>query len=231
MPLIRFVSMLVNLVKSGYPNEAQQLAELQRRLHGVNLGAALTFMMRNLQDGWVGIDAFDTLQALEGPHRTSFAVRAELINQCFRVRNTDQVYQVRLRFGLVFLTVLSSPDLSDAGPWPLPDFQSPYFLFVFLTEELSNSSLPGAPLVPMLPLDTQTFHNEKRFQGHLHAALLCFNQVFIFLFLSSRNPQHAHFDDSSPICVSGVLFYFSWRVDQMLPLLLFCLPCCGGALI
>jgi hypothetical protein len=94
MPLIGFVSMLVTLVKSGYPNRAQQLAELQRRLHGVNLGAALTFMMRNMNDGWVGINAFDTLQALEGPHRTSFGVRAELIHQCFRVWDTDLVYQV-----------------------------------------------------------------------------------------------------------------------------------------
>jgi hypothetical protein len=100
MPLIGFVSMLVTLVKSGYPDEARQLAELQKRLHGVNVGAALTFMMRNLSDKWIGIDAFDTLQALEGPHRTSFGVRAELINQCFRVRDSDKVYQVRLRFGL-----------------------------------------------------------------------------------------------------------------------------------
>jgi hypothetical protein len=100
MPLIPFVSMLVTLVKSGYPNEARQLAELQKRLHGVNVGPALTFMMRNLSVRWIGIDAFNTLQALEGPHRTSFGVRVELINQCFRVRDTDKVYQVRLRFGL-----------------------------------------------------------------------------------------------------------------------------------
>jgi pentatricopeptide repeat protein len=100
MPLIRFVSMLVTLVESGYPVEARQLADLQKRLHGLDVGPALIFKMRNMRNGYAGIHAFNTLQALEGPHRTNIAVRAELVHQCVRVRDTDKVYQVRLSFGL-----------------------------------------------------------------------------------------------------------------------------------
>jgi hypothetical protein len=147
MPLIPFVSMLVTLVKSGYPDEARKLAELQKRLHGLDVGAALTFMMRNLKDGWIGIDAFDTLQALEGQHRTSIAVRAELIHLCFKVRATDKVYQVRLRFGLFMrlvipiyagVSILTFPVQISCRSMAFTMLSEAMFLVLVLDEELDN---------------------------------------------------------------------------------------------
>jgi hypothetical protein len=143
VPLIRFVSMLVTLVKCGYPDEARQLADLQKRQHGLDVGAALTFMMRNLSDGWIGIDAFDTLQALEGQHRTSIALRAEFIHQCFRVRATDKVYQVRLRFASLFMRLVIG---INAGvsilTFPIP-ILCRFMAFTILSEAILLVQVPG----------------------------------------------------------------------------------------
>lgn len=87
---------LTALVYAGFETGAQRLAELQTEKHGVRLDKALESKISDRHSfALAGINSYELMSTLEGPHQTSLPVQAALILHCyFPLKDTDKMWQV-----------------------------------------------------------------------------------------------------------------------------------------
>ncbi|GAQ83992.1 hypothetical protein KFL_001720050 [Klebsormidium nitens] len=94
--VLTLVSMLRTLIHAGFIAEAQQLADRQEEL-GVRLDGALAYVLKTTEKVQTGLEAYRTLQAIEGPHRRSLSVQSMLIKNVYaKLNQTELMYQAYL---------------------------------------------------------------------------------------------------------------------------------------
>lgn len=85
MPTAGFISLLRMLIHSGFQAEAQTLVDQQGRL-GLQLDQAMCLFLESVKAPVTGLTAYQSLGAIEGPHRQSLALHALLIRTCYNDR-------------------------------------------------------------------------------------------------------------------------------------------------